>query len=150
LPPIDGSSEAAGKVGFEGLDPYNPQPLPIEPPQREEGDDKQDTFVELPEIFRQHQRHKQSLAKVKNVRIEEKEHLHSTFNRFYHHTPRYVESKPMFEEWRRKKRFTEKNINRGIEASQKKDKRYDNLLEGLCGIKVLERDKPRVFLHLHI
>jgi hypothetical protein len=144
LPSINPEA-ATAQVAFEGLDPHNPQPLPIEPPQPEEGDE--DTFVELPEIFRQHQRRKQSLAKVKNVRIEEKEQLSSTFNRFYHHTPRYVESKPMFEEWRRKKRSTEKNIHRGIQASQKKDKRYDNLLDGLCGMKVLDRDKPRLYLY---
>jgi hypothetical protein len=104
-------------------------------------------YVELPEIFKQHQRRKQSLAKVAEVRLEEKEQLHTTFNRFYHRTPRYVESKPMFEEWRQKKRRTERSITKANELSQKKDQRYENLLNGLCGIKVLERDKPRLFLY---
>ena len=104
---------------------------------------KENSFVELSELFKHEQRRRLTLENVKNARLEAKEELNTAFSRFYYHTPRYVESKRMFQEIRRKEMISERNICRGRLASQKQDARYDALLKGLADLKLL--DKPKNF-----
>lgn len=97
-----------------------------------------------PELLKRQQSNRASLVRMKNAREEEKELLNTAFNRFYYHTPRYVESKTHLDELKRKKDISDRCISKGRVVSQKKDWRYENLLHDLCGLKELEKDKRRV------
>jgi hypothetical protein len=113
------------------------------------------TGVELPQIVSQStnkssmydQNRRKTLVFIQNQRSDEKEQLNNIFNRFYHHTPRYVESKTVYEFVRRKKHLSDKNIRIGREISQKKDDRYENLLHSLCTIKSPE-EKHEILSYL--